>query len=100
MVRNINTEGRVRDHHSFETGGDSDSAERANKNQQRRRILHLVSVFNTRIRVRSLIAIFSVADETTEAGISAAGHGDISRAGDDDAIDNFRRIVRIENRCI
>jgi hypothetical protein len=49
VIRNINAEGGVRDHYSFETGGDSDSAERANENQQRRRILHLLSVSNARI---------------------------------------------------
>jgi hypothetical protein len=49
MVRNIDAQRRVRDYFSFEITGDGDRRKSTKENQQRRSILHLISVSNARI---------------------------------------------------
>jgi hypothetical protein len=49
MLRNIDAQRRVRDDFSLEITGDGERSKSAKENQQRRRILHLISVSNARI---------------------------------------------------
>jgi hypothetical protein len=49
MVRNIDGQRRIRNDFGFEITGDGERSKSTKENQQRRRILHLVSVSNARI---------------------------------------------------
>jgi hypothetical protein len=49
VIRNIEIKGRVRDHYSFEITGDGERSKHTKENQQRRRVLHLISVSSARI---------------------------------------------------
>ena len=94
VIRNIEIKGRVGDYYSVEITGDGECSKSTKKNQQRRRILHLISVSNADYE-RALITIFLERHETGRT--HSACECDICGAGNDHAINNLER-GPIENR--